>query len=450
LNLSYFISKKIISSRSQGFASTIHTIAMFSIGLGLASVIVSFLIMKGFQETVKEKMYTFSGHMIITKFSMNNSLEEFPMSYNIEIYNEQKKFPFIQHVQEYAHKPGLIKTDDEVVGVYIKGVGKSFDQKTFQQNMLEGEFIHFPDSGYSSEVVLSRTIANTLNSHVGDEIMVHFFQNPPRVRKLKVVGIYETNLAEYYDSKIILGDIRLIQRLNDWTDSIAGGLEVSVNRDAYRRSDLMKEHIEFVLSSEELSDAGFFKRAAAMLGAWWSFDQDKAGIEKARQEIGMLNDYDQNLELIEEKYLQVFEWLNLISRQVNILLGVILAVVSVNMISIVLILVMERTQMIGMLKALGARDGLVRSIFIYNGVHLILRGLLVGNIIGLGLCFIQDKFKIIKLNPRDYYMSFVPISWHWDVVLILNVMTLFVVTIILLLPTMAISKISPIKAIRFD
>lgn len=395
-------------------------------------------------------MYSFSGHMVITKFSMNNSTEEFPMNFQIGIYKNQKDFPFIKHVQEYWHKAGLVKTEDEIVGVVFKGIGKSFDQETFRENMLEGEFIQFRDSGYSTQVVLSKIIANTLKASVGDEITIHFFQNPPRFRKLKVVGIYETNLSEYYDSKIILGDIGLIQRLNDSPDSIAGGLEVVINSDAYQKSDLMKDHIDFVLSADAFADAGFFKRTLATLGAWWSFDFDHSAVEKARNDIGLMNDYDQNLELIEERYLQVFEWLNLISRQVNILLGIILTVVCVNMISIVLILVMERTQMIGMLKALGAKDGQIRSIFIYNGIHLILKGLFFGNIIGLGLCFIQDRFKIIKLNPKDYYMSFVPISWHWDIILILNVLTLMVVTTVLLLPTMVITRISPIKAIRFD
>ena len=173
--------------------------------------------------------------------------------------------------------------------------------------------------------------------------------------------------------------------------------------------------------------------------------QGNAGIA-----IGEMMDFDLNIERVSDRYIQVFEWLELLSRQVNILLGIILTVVCVNMISIVLILVMERTQMIGMLKAMGASNGLVRSVFIYNGVNLILKGLLLGNIFGLGLCFIQDKFKLIELNPRDYYMSFVPISWHWEIVLILNFITLGLVTLILLLPTMAISRITPIKAIRFD
>lgn len=406
MSLSYFISKRISGGYQEGFSSTIHKIAVVSIALGLAASIVSFLIMKGFQETVKEKIYSFSGHILITKFSMNNSTEEQPMDYQIELYKHQDQYPFIRHIQEYAHKVGVVKTDGEALGVLIKGVGKSFDVKSFNENMVKGRFVNFSDSGYASEVVISKTIATKLKKDVGDEIIVHFFQNPPRFRRLKITGIYETNLSEYFDSRVIITDIRMIQRLNDWPDTVAGGLEV------------------FVTDPDNVDNAGVA--------------------------IGEMMDYDLNIERVSDRYIQVFEWLDLLSRQVNILLVIILTVVCVNMISIVLILVMERTQMIGMLKALGGSTGFIRSIFVYNGVNLILKGLFMGNLLGLGLCFIQYKFKIIELNARDYYMSFVPISWHWDIVLVLNLITLGIVTLILLLPTMAIARITPIKAIRFD
>jgi lipoprotein-releasing system permease protein len=406
LNLSYFISRRITKRQKEGFSSAIHTIAIASIAIGLAASIVSFLIMKGFQDTIKNKIYSFSSHILVTKFSMNNSFEEQPMDLNIELYKNPSSFPSVVHVQEYAHKTGLIKTDDEVFGVVIKGVGKTFDQKAFAKNMVGGKFITFPDSGYSNEVVLSKVIALKLKADVGDELIVHFFQNPPRFRRLKVSGIYETNLSEYFDSRVIIGDIGLIQRLNNWADSIAGGLEVYV-----KDSDLQ---------------------------------------ESASVEIGEMMDYDLNVQPISERYIQIFEWLHLLSRQVNILLIIILTVVCVNMISIVLILVMERTQMIGMLKAIGANNGLVRSIFVYSGVNLVVKGLILGNLLGLGVCFLQYQFKIIKLNPHDYYMDFVPISWNWEIVALLNVLILAIVTVVLLLPTMIISRINPIKAIKFD
>lgn len=412
MNLSYFISKRISRGQKEGFSSTIHKIAIASIGLGLGAAIVSFLIMNGFQETVKNRIYSFNGHLVITKFTTANSVEEAPFDINFDVFNTRGELDFVDHMQEYAHKAGLIKTDDEVLGVVLKGIGKSFDTTSFRTNMVAGRFIHFPDSGYSSEIVVSKVIANKLRINVGDAVTIHFFQNPPRFRKLKVSGIYETNLSEYFDSKVIIGDIRLIQRLNDWTDSTAGGIEI------FLRGNIPVEE------------------AQARLDALLEKDMKK--------------NFDKNTESISEKYLQVFEWLDLLDRQVGILLVIILFVICVNMISIILILVMERTQMIGMLKALGAANGLIRSIFIYNGISLILKGLLLGNLLGIGFCYLQDKFKLIKLNPEDYYMSFVPVSWHWDVVLVLNLLTFLVVTVVLLLPTAIVARVTPIKAIRFD
>jgi lipoprotein-releasing system permease protein len=362
--------------------------------------------MKGFQETVQNKIYGFSSHLIVTKFTMNNSMEEQPFSYNLDIYNHAEQFGVIDHIQEFSHKAGLIKTDNEVLGVVFKGVGKSFDLQRFRKNMIAGEFIHFPDSGYSREVVLSEIISRKIDAKVGDDIVIHFFQNPPRFRKLKVAGIYETNLSEYFDDKIILGDIRMVQRLSGSADSIAGGLEIYV--------------------------------------------KDVNKVDEALTTIGDSMDYDLYLEKVSDKYIQVFEWLNLLSRQVNILLGIILTVVCVNMISVILILVMERTQMIGLLKAMGAQDRLIQSVFIYNGVSLIAKGLVYGNVIGLGLCYLQDTFKFIGLNPHNYYMDYVPIGWNWQIVIFLNLSVFVVVTLVLLLPTAIVTRISPIKAIRFD
>ncbi len=406
MNLSFFISKRISKQTGEGFSSTIHKIAVASIGIGLGAAIISFLIMRGFQDTVKNKIYSFSGHMLVTKFTMNNSMEETPMDINIDLFKNYSVYPGVRHAQEFAHKAGLIKTDDEVLGVVLKGVGKSYDSTVFQDNMVAGRFLHLPDSGYANEVMLSSVIARKIKAEVGDQVIVHFFQNPPRFRRLNVVGIYETNLSEYFDGKIIIGDIRLIARLNEWADSVAGGIELFVS--------------------------------------------DVNRIEDIALTIGETIDFDQNVQPVSDKYIQVFEWLHLLSRQVNILLGVILTVVCVNMISVILILVMERTQMIGMLKALGATNRVIRNVFVYNGVNLVVKGLLLGNLIGLGFCFLQDRFKWIKLNPQDYYMSFVPISWHWEMVLVLNLLTFMIVTVVLLLPTAIIASINPIKAIRFD
>lgn len=404
--------------------------------------------MKGFQETVKNKIYNFSGHLLITRFSMSNSPEELPINFHINVYDRRNEFPFVRHIQEYAHKPGLVKTENDVLGVVVKGVGKSFDVKSFESVITEGKFIDFPDSGYSNQVMLSRIIADKIEAKVGDAITVHFFQNPPRARRLKLSGIYETNLSEYFDSRMIIADIRMIQRLNNWSDSTAGGLEVFLDFKHFKSGSLRLSRAQ--LEREEFDPFGNPRESPGLLGKLWNFDYENAVIDESVERIGESMDYDLNIERVSDKYSQVFEWLQLLSRQVNILLGIILIVISLNMISIVFLLVMERTQMIGMLKALGGGNDLVRQVFIYNGVILVTKGLLIGNAVAIAFAFVQDKFGIIKLNAHDYYMSVVPISWHWEIILYLNILTFLVVSIVLMLPTMVITRINPIKAIRFD
>ncbi len=455
MNLSYFISKRIRRPDTGSFSSIIHKVAIGSITIGLAAAIVSFLIMHGFQAAVKNKIYTFSNHLLITKFTMNNAVAEQPFDYEINVYQHPEKFPFVRHVQEYSHKAGLIKANDEVLGIVFKGVGKSFNQQVFNQSLVRGRFIQYTDSGYSHEIVISQVIADKIKAKLNDDIIVHFFQNPPRYRKLKIVGIYETNLSEYFDSKIIIGDIRLVQQLNGWKENEAGGLEVLVDLNAFDEWQLRKQDWndfwdsvhERILDTPDESD-----KTLNTLSAIWNykFAFDKAALTEAQTIIGDDMDYDLSVETVSDKFNNVFDWLDLVKRQVRILLVIILIVVSVNMISVVLILVMERIPMVGLLKALGARDQMVRSVFFFNGLNLILRGLLYGNVIGLGFCLLQDYFHIIKLNAHDYYIDYVPIEWHVDTIIWLNIIVLSVVSLVLILPTRFIVRIRPVQAIRFD
>jgi len=406
LNLPYFIAKRIGKTEEKGFSSTIHKIAVACIGLGLAIMIVSFLIFKGFQYTVKEKIYDFSAHFQVRKYVYGFSYEEPPMSVNTPLFNHPEEYDFVKHVQEYAHKAGLIKTEEEVLGVVLKGVSRRYDQEIFGEYLKKGRFIHFSDSGYSSEVVLSQVIADKLKLDVGNEIIIHFFQDPPRSRKLNVVGIYETNLSEYFDDKIVIGDIGLIRRLNNWADSIAGGMEIFID------------------------------------------NPDKA--DELEAVLDGLVEQDQYVEKVSDKYVQVFEWLELIRRQVNIFLVIILVVVCINMISIILIMIMERTQMIGVLKAMGSPNEVIRKVFGYSGALLIIKGLSWGNLLGIGLCAIQYYTGVITLNAKDYYMSEVPIGWSWEIIVALNALTFVIVAVIMFLPTVIISGVQPIKTIRFD
>jgi lipoprotein-releasing system permease protein len=452
LNLPYFISKRIRHAETGSFSATIHNIAIATIAIGLAAAIVSFLVMLGFQSAVKEKIYRFSNHLLITKFTLNNAVEEQPFDYRIDLYQHPEKFPFVKHVQEYSHKAGLVKADDEILGVIFKGVGKSFSVPRFTEAMVEGRFIQFNDSSYAHEVVLSRIIANKINAKVGEDIVLHFFQNPPRVRKLKVVGIYETNLSDYFDGKILMGDIRLVQQLNGWEKHMAGGLEVTIDLNYFNHFELLKNEMHnnsYTLSGDESGVDSIVVEPGGN-SALFGFDKDKAALEEALVQIGEFIDYDLNIQTVHDKFVNVFEWLNLIERQVKILLGIILFVISVNMISVILILVMERIPMVGILKSMGGSNKLVRTIFMFNGSHLILKGLMWGNAISLSICWLQYQFRFFKLNPKDYYVSYVPIEWSWVIILLLNALVFSTVVLMLWLPTRYITKITPVQAIRFD
>lgn len=400
MNLPYFISKRISTPKSGTFSATIHKVAIFSVGIGLAVMIIAFAIMQGFKNTIKNKIYDFSGHIQITKYVSANAYNENPLK-----LPDTLGVDGIVNVVPFSYKAGLIQNNDDVEGVVFKGVGRSIDTVEFKKYLREGRFIHFKDSSYSTEIVISKYLANRMKLSVGNSFIMHFFQDPPRARKLTIVGIYETAMEDF-DNKIMLGDIGLARRLNNWIDSYAGGFEIFVD-------DI--NHIDQI-----------------QLALY-----DKYG-------------YDYYVQKTSAKFLQVFEWLSLIDNNVDILLFMVLFVASFNMISIILILILERTPMIGTLKALGARNGFIRRIFVYNGMQLIIKGLMIGNVLGLGLSFLQWKFKIVTLDPSNYYMKFVPIEFNFWILILLNVLVMGLVSAILILPTLFVSRIEPIKAIKFD
>jgi len=231
LNLPLFISKKINAAQAKSFSSIIYKIAVASIALGLATMIVTFQILLGFSETIKDKIFDFASHLIVTKYTIGGTYEDQPINLASDFYQNYQQYEWIDHVQEYALKAGLVKTTDEVQGVILKGVGSDFDSQRFGKYIVSGEFIHFNDTAYSKDVVISKIIANKLKLSAGDELIIYFIQNPVRYRKLNIRGIYETGLEDF-DEKLILGDIGLIRRLNNWPDTLAYGLEVFLKSDA--------------------------------------------------------------------------------------------------------------------------------------------------------------------------------------------------------------------------
>ena len=336
---------------------------------------------------------------------MGNGLDEKSISFSSDFYKTKSQFDFIDHVQAFAYKPGLIKTKDEVEGVVFKGVDIQFDTARFSINMQKGRFIHHQEEGYTNEIILSKYIANKLRLKLEDEFMIHFVQNPPRFRRLKLVGIYETGLEEF-DKSVIIGDLRMIQRLNEWNLDQVGGFEV--------------------------------------------FVKDVAILDDAENILFDAIDADLYVAKVSDKYNQIFDWLGLLNQNVTVFLGLILIVACFNMISILLILILERTYMIGVLQALGASKRQVKRIFLLKGMLLVTKGLVYGNLIALIIAFIQDKFQIVPLDAANYYMYYVPISWDYQSLIGLNLLTFVVVSFALGIPMTVVSRIKPIAAIRFN
>lgn len=367
-------------------------------------MLVSFLILRGFQENIRNRVVSFGGHLQVTRYTMSSMFGENPVVADQAFAQNPENFPFIEHVQQFAYKPGLLKTKEEVQGVVLKGIGTDFRESYFKENMVAGEIPEYTDTAASTQIVISQRIADKLRLNLGDEVIMYFVQNPPRFRRLQIEGIYSTGMEDF-DEALILGDIGLIRQLNNWPDSVVGGYEV--------------------------------------------FVKDFSKLDEAQEKLYEASNYDYYVEKVTDKHLQLFEWLNLLDRNVLIFLIIILFVAFFNIISILLILIMERTSMIGILMALGARRGQLRNLFLYNGMQMVVKGLLWGNAIGLGFGALQYYFQLIPLDKQNYYMDYVPIQWNWPLIGLLNLVVFVISLLIMLIPTMVISRIRPIKAIKF-
>lgn len=405
MNLPYFIAKRISSPGRNSFSAVIHKIAIASVALGIAIMLVTFMILGGFQENIKDKIFSFSGHIQVKKFSLNNSFEEKPIILEDWRREAIETDPYIDFIQEYAHKPGLLMEGDEVYGMLYKGVSESFNKEVFERYLVKGEFLDFNDSSKTNDVLISQRMADDMRVSVGDRVVGLFIMEPPRTRRFTVKGIFNTAL-DNFDEKIIIGDIKLIRTLNSWKDEEVGGFEVFIN--------------------------------------------DVEDIEEADNSLVNKLSINQYSERVDQKFIQIFDWLSLLSQNVSIFIWLILIVACFNMVSVIFILVMERTQMIGIFKALGATDRQIRRIFSYNGIRLVVKGLVLGNLIALAFGLIQSYFHVIPLDPQNYYMEYVPIDWDLGITVGLNLLALLIISLVLFLPTAIIARIRPVKAIRFD
>lgn len=405
MNLPFFIAKRITFNSKRTFSKLIVRIAILGIMLGLAVMILSVAIVKGFKTEIREKVRGFSGDIQISKLNLNASYENTPFSLSDDDSSTISTTEGIKFIQPFATKPGIINAGDQAEGVVLKGLDKSYNSQYFEDILVDGKFIDFSDSVKSkSQILISKFIADRLNLKVGDDFLMYFIENSLRKRKFEIVGIYNLGVEEV-DEVFVIGDINLIRSLNNWSADQVGGYELRV--DNFEELDQIEARVYDDLSVD-------------------------------------LKSYS-----IKQYYPAIFEWLSLLDVNTQVILILMIAVAVINMISALLIMILERTNMIGILKALGSSNWEIRKIFLYNASYLIGIGLLSGNVLGIGLGLFQLNTHFFTLDQASYYMSFVPVQLDVQDILLLNAGTLIISLLVLLIPSLLVSRISPLKAIRF-
>jgi len=413
LNLEYFIAKRIhFQQGKKNVSRPAVRIATIGIALGLAVMIIAIAVVIGFKQEIRNKTIGFGGHIQITNFDNNNTYEMNPIKADKSLIKKISSLDGVKHVQRFATKPGIIKTESEFQGIVIKGIDTGFDWNFFKSNLVEGKIINVSGATPSNEVVISKYLTNLLGLKLGDSFYTYFIQDRVRARKFKIVGIYSTNFIEY-DKLILLADMRQVQALNDWSPDSFSGLEVLI-------TDFNK--------IDELGDAVYNVTANRF---------NKEGSAYSTQTIKQLNP-------------QIFSWLDLLDMNVWVILILMLAVAGFNMISGLLILILERTSMIGILKSMGATDWSVRKIFLYHSFFLIGKGMLWGNLIGLSLCAVQYFTGVVPLDAEAYYVATVPITFNWLYIFLLNAGTFIASLIMMIGPSYLITKINPATIIRYE
>jgi lipoprotein-releasing system permease protein len=416
-NTELFIARRIFFAKgtSKKFSESIVSIAVFGIAFGLFVMILSVAIVTGFKKEVRDKVIGFGSHIQIVNFDSNTSYETVPVSKNQKWLTEIKNLQGVKSVQCFATKPGIVKTDDEIHGIVLKGVDSNFDWSFFRKNLVEGSLFTVADSAKTDDVIISKQIASLLKLKVGDPLFTYFLNDETKaqkMRKFKICGIYSTSLEEF-DRLFVLADIAQVRKLNDWQPDQISGFEISVSN--FSDLDQINQKIRRITLHYSGEDESVLRP-----------------------------------ETITSKYPQIFDWLNLLDMNVWIILGLIVLVAGFNMVSGLLILILERTTMIGVLKAVGTGNWSIRKIFIYISSFLILKGMFWGNLAGIAFCLIQDRFGIFKLDPGSYYLNTVPVNLKIMHLFMLNIGTIMITLLMLIVPSWYISKIDPDKAIKFD
>ena len=405
MNFAYFIAGRIAVKSERTFSKLIVRIAIAGVMLSLAVMILSIAIIKGFKTEIQDKVRGYLGDVQITRYDLNNSFEHSPFVLDDATKNELKSNPNIEYFYPFATKPGILSANNEIEGINFKGVDRSYNWDYIKQHLVSGATINFADSARAmQELLISKYTANRLKLKTGDDFIMYFVQNQLRPRKFKIVGIYDIGVEDI-DKGFVLGNLNIIKRLNNWEPNEIGGVEIRI-----------KDFSKLQPIADEI-------------------------YEKLPRNLRSFS--------IEENFPNIFTWLGLLDVNTKVLLILMLIVGVINMVTALLIMILERTNMIGMLKSFGASNWTIMKIFLYNAAYLIGIGLLLGNILGLGLGFFQQATHIFKLNQASYFLAYAPIEFHFIDVFLLNVVTVVVCLTVLIVPSLLISKVSPLKAIRF-
>lgn len=416
MNWKLFIARRIYQTKEKegdrNVSKPAVRIAMVGIAIGLAVMILSVAVVVGFKHEVRDKVIGLGADILVTSLDVVQSYQVTPVVGDDSLISALGKMPGVKHVQRYATKPGMIMTSDNFQGIVLKGIGQEYDTTFLHRHLQEGHIPAFTDSVSSNQVLVSKTIADRLGVRVGDKLYTYYLENNIRARRLTVAGIYQTNFSSY-DDLFLLTDLRTVERLNNWEPGQVGGLEIQVTD-----YDLLDETNGYILSSLD-------KKTDKYGGRYYA-------------------------QTIEEVYPQIFAWLDLLDINVWVILVLMVGVAGFTMISGLLIIILERTNMIGVLKALGADNTAIRKVFLSFAVFLIRKGMLWGNVIALTCCAVQYFFRPVRLDPAVYYIDAAPIELNLWIWLLLNAGTLVVSVLMLVGPSYLISRIHPARSIRFE
>jgi lipoprotein-releasing system permease protein len=400
MNFPLFVARRIRNTQETSFSKTVTWVGIGTISLGISIILIAFAILFGFKSAIQEKLTSFSGDLRISKLSGNHSVSENPIYKNSAWEKSVAQLPYVNHIQSHIQKPGILVGKTGLAGIVIKGIGQDMPRAQIKKNLIQG----LPFLKNSQDIIISQILAKQLKTSLNQSLILYFLSQPERPRKVKVSGIYETGLDEL-DKIFILADREWVQKMNGWGLDSLGSYEIVLNKG-----------VELNLSANSIE---------RNLPAEWK------------------------LETIVELYPSLFDWMNMLDRNIVIFISLLLVVACFNLIATLWVLIMERIPMVGLLKALGSSQKQIRTIFWWNGFFILLRGLLIGNLIAILFCYIQYTYKLIPLDPTNYYMNSVPILWDMPTWIYVNVGTCLLVALTMTIPTLFIKKIEPKDAINY-